>query len=249
MVSFLKSLVLPPASLFLLALAGLLLARRRPRLARGLMGGSAILLYLLSTPLLSTQLLRGLEHPEPFDPTARPLRAQAIIVLGADHQPRSPEYRVGESLGPMSLERIRYGAHLQRVTGLPLAVTGGIPRYGSIPLAELMRGALEEELGVGVRWVESASANTFENARRTAPLLSADGIECELLVTHAWHMPRARSAFEANGLRVIPAPTVYESAPRWSPRELVPSGKALRKSAFACHEWLGRVWYRVRYGG
>ena len=103
---------------------------------------------------------------------------------------------------------------------------------------------LEEELGVSVNWVEGKAGNTRENASFSSAILREKGIQRVLLVTHAWHMPRAKGAFEVAGLEVIPAPTAFKEP---APRELgsyIPSAHNLRESYWGVHEWVGGIWYR-----
>jgi uncharacterized SAM-binding protein YcdF (DUF218 family) len=96
-----------------------------------------------------------------------------------------------------------------------------------------------------VRWTEERSANTRQNIAFAAEILRAEGIDTVLLVTHAWHMPRAVAECERAGLRALPAPTCFRA---WPPLELTsfwPSERALRESTWALHEWVGRAWYAV----
>jgi uncharacterized SAM-binding protein YcdF (DUF218 family) len=234
-----------PAGLFALACVGLLLAGRgRRRAGWTLVVAAAVLLVLACTPLVAAALLLPLEAP-PWDGRAPGERA-ALVVLGADLELAAPEYG-GPTLGALSLERVRYAARVARATDLPVLTSGGRLRRAARPVAELMREALEVEYGVPVRWVEASSGTTHENAVRSAELLRADGIQRVLLVTHAWHVPRARRCFEAEGLEVWPAPTGYHLRPRPDAGDFLPSAKALRLSSLALHEWLGRAWYLLRH--
>jgi uncharacterized SAM-binding protein YcdF (DUF218 family) len=104
------------------------------------------------------------------------------------------------------LERVRYGARLARLTGLPVLVTGGSV-YGGETEAKLMREVLELELGVPVQWAESRSRTTHENAKYSADILRAAGIDRIVVVAHGVDMARARAEFEDFGLKVTPAPT------------------------------------------
>jgi uncharacterized SAM-binding protein YcdF (DUF218 family) len=236
--------LLPPGSLLLLLLAGLLIGRHRRGLGRVLVGFALLAFYLLATPLVAAALLAGLEPPAPLDETTA-REAQAIVVLAADLAARTPEYR-GPTIGALTVERMRYGARLQRLTGLPLLVTGGVLFRNTPPLAAVMAESFAEDFGVKVRWVEPTARTTEENAAFSAALLRQDGISRVLLVTHAWHMPRAALAFAAAGLEVIPAPTMFVR-PATQLRGLLPSATALRNSYFALHEWLGLAWYRLVY--
>jgi uncharacterized SAM-binding protein YcdF (DUF218 family) len=235
----LAGLVLPPASLLLLAGLGLWLARRRPRLGAWLAGSSLLALALLSTPWLSGTLLRTLETSPPIDAEAL-AGCQAIVILGAGTYRAAPEYG-GDTVNRLALERLRYGARLARQSGLPVAVTGGTV-YAGRPEAESMRQALVEDFAVAVRWTEDRSRDTAENAAFLAPLLAREGVRRVALVTHAWHMPRARALFERHGLAVEPAPTGFTTGAADSPLDWLPGAGALNNSRYALHEWLGR-WF------
>jgi uncharacterized SAM-binding protein YcdF (DUF218 family) len=243
--SLLELLILPPGNVLALFAAGLLVARRNPRLGRALQIGAFVLLYLLSTPLVAGRLLAALEPAAAFD-AADAEGAQAVVILSADIQ-MTPEYG-GATLGGLTLERLRYGAEIARLTGLPILVTGGILSPGTRPVASLMQEALAKDYGLAARWVEDAAHSTAENARFSAALLRRDGIATVILVTHAWHMPRAVAAFEANGLKVIAAPTMFtRKVPPIGPDALMPSVTSLRSAYFALHEWVGLGWYRLGY--
>ena len=241
-----NTLVVPPLCLFVLAALGLLVARRRKRTGFGMVGLAAVLLLLLSIPAVAGLLLRSLECAPALGVLGPDERAQAIVILGADVEDDAPEY-AGATVGEMSLVRLRYGARLSRQTEEPVLTTGGSLRRDTPSVGALMSEVLREELGVPTRWVENSSRNTWENAELSAPMLKAADIARIHLVTHAWHMRRARRCFEHFGFEVLPAPTDLRPAPRLELREYLPSAKALRESSLALHEWIGILWYRVRY--
>jgi uncharacterized SAM-binding protein YcdF (DUF218 family) len=244
----LKALALPPISLILLVLLGLGL-RRHPRLGRACILTGALGLLLLSLPIVPRLLMTGLEPYPALDPAAvAHSPAQAIVVLGAERYTWAPEY-AGDSIGALTLQRLRYAAWLQRRSGLPLYVSGGSPPDEDPPLGRLMREVLEQEFGVPVTAVEEQSRTTAENARLSARLRADRGIGRIYLVSHAWHLPRAVAAFERAGLRVIPAPTAFvhrNGSPRWD--DFLPSAGALLRGWYAMHEYVGQLWYRLRRG-
>ena len=92
-------------------------------------------------------------------------------------------------------------------------------------------------------WRESRSHSTAANARETAALLRREGITAGVLVTHAWHMPRAVAAFRRAGLPLVPAPTRFTPSTGWEASGLLPSVRALSYSHYAFYEWGGRAWY------
>ena len=236
----LTELILPPTSLLLLVLLGSWMMRARSRPCKD--GGFLLVilavtsLFLLNTTPVSRALVAPLESYPPIT-AAQLQRVQAIVILGGGAYYSAPEY--GEdTIGRATLERIRYGAYLARQTGLPLLVTGGAPQGGR-PEAELMSEALEKEFSVRVRWIESASRDTAENAALSAPLLKRDGINRIALISHSLHLPRAIPLFEKEGLEVAPAPTGFSTRPPSLLANLLPGG--LGRSSAALHEYLGRL--------
>jgi uncharacterized SAM-binding protein YcdF (DUF218 family) len=236
------ALLLPPLNGLVLIALGWLAMHRRPRLARPLVGIGLILLWVQALPLAGNALLRTLEG-KPLD-MVKAKQAQAIVVLGGGRYRAAPEYG-GDTASEATLARLRYAAKLRRETGLPILVTGGTPDGTGSSEAEAMRRVLVDELGVPVRWVEGASINTRENARHSAVLLAGDGVTRILLVTHAWHMPRAVRAFEATGLAVLPAPTLFQRR-SLTPLDFLPQAEGMKDSRHAIHEWIGMLWYRLR---
>lgn len=244
----LTTLLLPPGLLLLVLAAGYALRHTRPRAAALLTGTGLVALYVLSMPLTAHLLLAGWERTAWEDASAAVQivpDAQAIIVLGGGKSYGAPEYG-GDTVLGTTLVRLRYAAHLQRLTHLPLLVSGGSPEGSAITEAQAMRQVLEREFGVPVRWAESGSLNTLDNARLSYRLLAAEKIRTVYLVTHAWHMPRARLVFERAGFRVIPAPTAFTTGFQTTALDVLPDARALRDSALFFHELIGMLWYRVR---
>lgn len=230
------ALVLPPAGPLLVAATGLWLCRRRPRFGHVLVALGLGMLLLFSTPWIASELLRSLPVVSP--PTPEQLaKAQAIVVLGGGSYQNAPEYG-GDTVNAAGLERLRYGAHLARRTGLPVGLAGGAP-MGGTPEAELMREVLETDFRVAVRWTETASRDTNENAAFLAPQLGKAGVTRIVLVTHASHMRRAQAAFEKHGLTIVPAATGYAPPFRGDVLHWLPNASALNSSQIALHEWLG----------
>lgn len=241
----LTALLIPPGLLIVVLIAGLALRRSRPRTGQALLISGIAGLYLLSMPLTGTLLLQQWETP-PAGP-GRGVTAQAIVVLGGGKYPRAPEYG-GDTVAAHTLVRLRYAAHLHRQTRLPILVSGGSPDGSPIDEAQVMGRTLEQSFSVPVRWREGASANTLENARLSWRTLQAEGIQRIYLVTHAWHMPRSRLAFERAGFEVIPAPTAHATgeSEKLTVLDFLPDIKGLRDSAFFFHEAIGILWYRLR---
>ncbi|MFZ5529606.1 MAG: YdcF family protein [Pseudomonadota bacterium] len=244
-VNFLSAFLLPPFSLLLLAGLGMALLKRRPGLGKVLIGTALALFYLAATPFCADTLLRAIE-PDPVDPAAVLARpADAIVILGGGTYFNAPEYH-GDTTGPATLERLRYGARLHRASGKPILVSGGRPTGNAVSEAAQMQAALQEDFRVQVAWREETSDNTLENARHSYAVLSGAGIGRIYLVTHAWHMKRAQWAFEQAGFEVVPAPTRYATHPPLTILDFLPRSEALQDSKWFTKELIGMVWYRLK---
>lgn len=250
LVKIVTGLVLPPGGNFVLAVAGVVLWPRRRMLAVILLTISFVTLYAFSTPKLSDVLFETVESFDPRLPGAAPAEnVGAIVVLAGGRNSNAPEYG-GETVSAASLVRLRYAARLQRETGLPLLVSGGrVDEAEPASEAALIKKVLETELDVGVRWLEERSRTTAENARYSAELLRNEQIAAIILVTDAAHMPRAVESFENQGMTVHGAPTGYRGGQdrHASIFDWLPSSTALDESRIALHEFLGSIWYRLRY--
>ena len=235
----LGGLLLPPATgLLLLALAWLL-RKHRGAVAVAVLGGLALLLP--SLPLVATALIATLET-RAGPPMTDPQGAKAIVILGGGLARHAPEYG-GETVNERSLVRTRYGAFLARRYQLPVLVSGGAPIDALRAESDAMSDVLAAEFGVPVRWREGRSRDTADNARYSAQILRAEGIQRVILVTEAFHMPRARQLFEAAGLQVVSAPTGFKGYGDTPTRfDFLPQAKAMQISYYALHEWLGIGW-------
>src|SRR5205085_1011894 len=170
---------MPPAAPLLPILLGLLAATRRRPSGLLLAFVGFVLAWALSTNVmalaLAQHLLQGVEPVQPQQLQS----VQAIVVLGGGVLPQAREYGVAEP-GPHTVTRIRYGVWLAHKTGKPLAFAGGIG-WAATGIATESEGAvarrvLQDEFGVKARWVDDASRDTAENARRMADLLRPQGI-------------------------------------------------------------------------
>ena len=240
----LKALVLPPAAPLVIAIVGLALIDRHRRLGRSLATLGVLLLVLVSLPAVADFLVRFVDDSPPFN-VAQASAAQAIVILGGGIKRAAPEYG-GDTMGRLTLERVRYGARVARMTNLPVMVVGGRPSSSTEPEGAIMRAALEDEFGVKVRWIEDRSQNTHENAVMAAAILLPAGVTRVVLVAHGFDMPRATAEFAAAGVATIPAPTGL--LPRRRDEALldyVPSAEALQWSYYALYELYANAARRV----
>ena len=234
----LAAIVLPPIGPLLVLVVGALVLGRWPRLGRGLVWTGIAALALLSTGIVARGLLWAVE----VSPTLRledARTAQAIVILGGGVR-EAPEYG-GDTVARLSLDRVRYGARVARQTGLPVLVTGGTFWGDGLAEGIVMREVLEREFGVPVKWVESRSRNTHQNAVRSAAILKPEEVKRIVLVGHGFDMRRAIAEFEAAGLEVVPAPTFVAPSTPLAFGDLVPNVFSLQSSYYALYEILANL--------
>lgn len=245
-------LLLPPADLVLIGVTGLLAWRHR--WGKLLVVLSFSLLWLLSISPVRDGLISPLEHRYP--PLA--LNAKlgspsdtAIVVFGGSTYARAPEYGGVSALHQSALSRTLYAADLARRSGLDVFPSGGKAMATLEPDAETMRrGLIRFGVPASHIFVENKANTTWQNARRLKQMLVKRDINRVVLVTSAWHMPRAVWSMKAQGgITVIPAPCDYlEGMIPNNILDYLPKGSTLRISCLALHEYLGLLWYHIRYG-
>ncbi|HIP79977.1 MAG TPA: YdcF family protein [Kiloniellaceae bacterium] len=215
------------------------------RLGRG--AGLLLVLYglvIFATPVPEL-LLRTLENRF-AEPPSGPAVAGIIVLGGA-----TDDGEIAAARGQVALnsnaERLTTAMALHRaMSDRPLIVSGfsGRLRPRGLNEAQITRLLFEQQgLPLGQVRFEAESRNTAENARLSAGLAGNDGRPW-LLITSAWHMPRAVASFRAAGLSVIPHPVDFRTHPDrlvW-PRE---PGSSLSMASLALREWVGLLAYYV----
>lgn len=241
-------LILDPWRIGLLCLvaAGLLrLLRRLPRLRRGLAIAGVAVLWIFSTGLVSNALLGPLEEAH-RRPDAPPDAVAAIVMLAgqtASDRDGGAWYELTESsdrfVETVRLARQHPDALVLLSGGSSAIAQEGAPREADV----LARLAVELGLPRDRLLLDAASRNTHENAVESARLL-ADARGPVLLVTSAYHMPRAAACFAKAGLPVVPWPVdALRSDPGFG--DAVPRPWSLNCSRIAIREHLGTLAYWV----
>jgi uncharacterized SAM-binding protein YcdF (DUF218 family) len=258
----LSALALPPVPFLVMALAGACVTRSRPRAARTLVVLACVGVWLCACSGFARWLeSHGLDEPAPLASADRAqLKARAaagealaIVVLGGGVDETAPEYG-RPNLGKEAYERLRYAVWLHRETGIPILASGGrgwgAPDPSNPPEASRTAELAQAELGTTLRWTETASRDTHENAVNSVALLQAAGVREIVLVTHGWHMPRALHEFRAAAVAAagasaplrITAATMGQAYPagpallRW-----MPSDTGFQRTRLAWHEMLGAL--------
>ncbi len=257
----LASLLTPPVPFLVVALAGACAMRARPRTARALVVLACVATWLCACSGFARWLeTHGLDEPAPLSlPEREALKARAaageplaIVVLGGGVDQVAPEYGRA-NLGKESYERLRYAVWLGRQTGIPILASGGrgwgAPDASNPPEAERTAELARSELGTPLRWTETASRDTHENAVDSVAMLQKDGVHEIVLVTHGWHMPRALHEFRAAAaaasasapIRVTPAAMGQAYPAESALLRWIPSDVGFQRTRQAWHEILGAL--------
>jgi len=244
-----KALALPPVSLLLLILMGLLIGLRWRRLGWSVSLAATLAMLALAMPFTGALLMAILAADLPRTPPPTNLPA-AVVILSAEARALDVA-RTAYEPGPMTWERLIAGARVARAARLPILVAGG-PIGGARggddapTLASTMAAALAQLLNQPPRWQETRSRDTWENARYSAEILQANGITSVYLVSHGWHLRRAIFAFRHFGITATAVPVRPTPWPARSAEEFIPSIAGWTASYYALHEWIGQLYYALR---
>lgn len=235
-----------PVSLLLAALlAALLLQRSRPRASRIIIATCLVTLAMLHLAPGAYWIVHPLETR--FPSPVLPDHVDGIVVLGGAIETVASD-RIGQPQLTESAERITAAVDLQRrYPQAQLLFTGGsgMLASNSSPEADVAR-VLFDSLGLNTKHIlfERESRNTWENALDSMQLAHPRAGETWLLVTSAWHMPRAVGCFRKAGWPVTPYPVDY-FGPEVSQWLGFDGDLQIRIATFALKEWAGLIAYHL----
>jgi len=232
----------------LAALALILILLRRPNGAVVAAFSLAVVVVAAFSPL-GNALLTPLEQR--FPELSYPDQAvDGIIVLGGSYDTVSHAYEstivLEEDTEPMAV----LVDLARRYPQARIIFSGGTdPSWGPGPSEAAIVKQYFVSFGISAERIsiEERSQTTEENARFTANLIKPTPQSRWLLVTSAYHMPRAMGAFRKAGFNVIAFPAgsrTHGWREMWYPASTATDN--LRRLDIAIHEWLGLLVYRLR---
>jgi uncharacterized SAM-binding protein YcdF (DUF218 family) len=238
----------PSNLLFLILLIGtiLLWSRRWRNFGRRLVGLVVGFLMVLSVAPFDALLIAPLEDrfPQVKD---FPADITGMITLGGAVNQYSTKARGTISLTGEAERLTEFIALARRHPGLKLVYTGGSASLTQPLVKEtLVAKRLFDAFGVDPSRVtyEDQSRNTHENAIFTHRLIAPPPGEKWLLITSAYHMPRAVGVFRKAGWNVIPHPVSYMTYEGDYKFWRSPFS-ALNDLSIGVHEWIGLAAYRL----
>ena len=208
-----------------------------------------VLLCIASTPIFGERIFRSLEqHQVRLQPQDVDAADATVVLSGMLKSVEGKNGNITEWAG--GVDRFFGGIELYESGKTPLLIfTGGLLPWqtGQEPEGELLR-RFAMRMGVSgdaVRVSESAQ-NTQQESLAVKKLLG-EKMKNIILVTSAFHMPRAQKLFEQAGFKVTPYPVDFGvTVQDVRPMDFLPSAGALAMTDAAVREWLGRVYYWLR---
>ena len=247
----LKKIITPfilPPGIFILAIA--LVSFRmfyRNRWKLGLVNLTVgLMLWALSAFPVANFLIQGLEtdFPIPANPSG-----DVIILLGGGIIDRVPDLTGTAVPSPLMMGRVITAVRLYQRLRLPIIVTGGQGFHdGAVAEASVVKRFLVD-LGVPGHIIteEDRARDTAQNARLTAAICRQQGFSKPILLTAAYHLKRARMAFDAAGMKVTPFPAYFLGSRNipYTWNHILPRAGDLYTSANALHEYIGILYCRI----
>jgi uncharacterized SAM-binding protein YcdF (DUF218 family) len=231
-----------------LCVAGLVLLwfTRKQKTGKGFITAGVILLILTSYSTLPDRLLSALEQENaPFVSQSQPLNEiKWIVILGSGNMSQPGTAR-DTALTSSSLFRVVEGVRLHRSLPQAKLLFCGGPTNNETPEAETMAQAALA-LGVPEQDIarEATSLDTADQVERVKEIVKSDKF---ILVSSAFHLPRAMFLFKRSGLEPTPDAVDYRAGDHGPPPDAVfPQSTNIRKFEIAIHEYLGMLWYRLR---
>jgi uncharacterized SAM-binding protein YcdF (DUF218 family) len=246
-------LALAPLSwAFLLLIAALILGLRAPERRRRalIVAGLGLgVLVVFSSGSVANRLWWALESSaeETFDPSTP---YDVVVLLGGVVERGYVAPGARPSYGD-NVERLLVTFDLLRTGQAKAAIISGtILNKAEHPDTEphvlarqLTQWGIEPERVI----IEDRALNTRDNAVEAARLIASRGDKRVLVVTSAFHMPRAMGCFRAVGLKVDSLPVDRRGTnPAELGESILPRAEALELSTRALREFAGRAVYRFQ---
>jgi len=142
-------------------------------------------------------------------------------------------------------ERLIETAKLARIfPDLPIIHTGGGGSPGEWHENDVAKRFFQDAgLPLSRIFFEGKAYNTYSNAVESRKFTNENQNHPWLLVTSAYHMPRAVGAFRKVGINIQPYPVGYKTNLKYRSLSRPELGRKLRLLDLAFHEWLGMVAY------
>ena len=203
----------------------------------------------LSMPFVSNNLIHFLERDYQLTKVNQVQNADAIVVLSGMVRTINADQDLHYEWTDAS-DRIFAGIELAKIGKSPKLVLtqGKLPWSLGEPEGSFLRKvAIDQGVDAEKIILTEEVENTEQEAFETARLLLKSNPTI-ILVTSAFHMPRAKQVFEAAGLNVEPfAVDFRQETKKLTVIDFIPTAEALKDSSIFVREMIGRAFYALKY--
>ena len=210
--------------------------------------GVGILIFC-SLPIISTKLISYLEKDHVPQNISNVDKADAIVVLSGMLKIIKVDDELKYEFRD-EVDRILSGIDLFKNNKAPLLILtkGKYPWVVGVPEGEYLKDfAIKFGVPKESILLTEIVQDTAQEAKSVKKLLNSNEAKI-ILVTSAFHMPRAKKVFEAFNINVIPFAVDYiSSGQKINFIHFIPSAGSLSTTSFAVRELIGRLYYSLKY--
>ncbi len=238
---FISFFLMPLSISMILFLVGLyFLFSKSYKKAKLFLSVSFLWLFLISYSPFSNALIKPLENEYKayLDVDSS---IEYVLVLGSGHN-TNKEISPHSQLSSSALMRLTEGIRIFKKLDNGKLIVSGYGGDDETPHAIISK-EVAVSMGIDEKNIltQEEVKDTFEEAQYVKKIV---GDKTFILVTSAYHMPRAMKLFKQNGLNAIAAPTDFlQENPSVYTRE--PNATELRKTQVAMHEYIGILWASI----
>ena len=208
-----------------------------------------VILIFCSLPIISNKLIHYLEKDYTLQDASAINNADAIVVLSGMLKTIKVDDKLKYEFNE-GVDRILSGIDLFKNNKAPLLILtkGQVPWSLGIPEGEYLK-EFAIKFGVPKKSILLTDnvQNTDQEAKSVKKLLNSNDAKV-ILITSAFHMPRAKKVFEASNIKVIPfAVDFINSHQKLTFMSFIPSAGALSSTSFFVREMIGRLYYNLKY--
>lgn len=243
-IEFFQAFILPSVFIFILFLTGIFfLIFKKKKIAIWFLGISLFFYYFFSITPVADFLLLPLERKYSYPSWEAIEKPKFVVVLSGGV--KGKRLSLPSVLGDSTLFRLNEAFKIYSLRkNKPKIIVSGTSPIDQYSKEALFGADFLELFGVPKENIsfEVLSSDTFEHAIELKKILGNNQF---LLVTSAYHLPRALRAFHKNGLFPIPVPTDYQVEGSYNILDFLPQPKNLRKANIAFHEYFGIIYYKL----
>jgi uncharacterized SAM-binding protein YcdF (DUF218 family) len=208
-----------------------------------------IFTLIFSWPPTARLIWRSLESTYPYQHIDRVEQADAVVVLSGMLGMFETEHGYVAEWGGAT-DRFFAGIDLIKAGKADKLIftRGQMPWSDSPPEGEVLRlKALNMGISEANILLTGKAANTADEATQVKKLLQQEGLDHIILVTSSFHMPRSKLLFDNAGINNVAYPTDFQANTTTSWLDMIPSAKAFKETSSGLREYIGRMYYWLRF--